>query len=92
MADTKGNISESSTVVVGAQWGDEGKGKVVDFLSGKADIVVRYNGGCNAGHTVKIGGRTFKLHLVPSGVLQGKRAVIGRKRANPGRFRTSASN
>jgi adenylosuccinate synthase len=65
-------------VVVGAQWGDEGKGKIVDFLGERADIVARYAGGANAGHTVVIGGRTFILHLLPSGVLRpDKRCVIG---------------
>jgi adenylosuccinate synthase len=68
MADT--------VVVVGAQWGDEGKGKVVDFLSENADLVVRFNGGNNAGHTVKTAGNTFKLHLLPSGVVRGKLSVI----------------
>ncbi len=57
------------TILVGAQWGDEGKGKATDLLADKMDVVVRYQGGNNAGHTVMVGGRTFKLHLVPSGVL-----------------------
>jgi adenylosuccinate synthase len=56
-------------IIVGAQWGDEGKGRVVDLLSAKATIVARYNGGDNAGHTVTAGAQTFKLHLVPSGVI-----------------------
>jgi len=64
------------TVIVGAQWGDEGKGKIVDFLAKETDIVVRYNGGVNAGHTVKIGEKIFKFHLIPSGVIQRKVAVI----------------
>ncbi|HEY8417758.1 MAG TPA: adenylosuccinate synthase [Limnochordales bacterium] len=55
--------------VVGAQWGDEGKGKIVDYLSAQADVVVRYAGGNNAGHTVVVGGKTVKLHLIPSGIL-----------------------
>ncbi len=55
--------------MIGAQWGDEGKGKVTDLLSGSADIVVRYQGGVNAGHTVVVQGQTFKLHLIPSGIL-----------------------
>ncbi|HXG00069.1 MAG TPA: adenylosuccinate synthetase, partial [Bacteroidota bacterium] len=55
-------------IVVGAQWGDEGKGKVVDLLSEHADIVARYQGGANAGHTVCIGDRTYVLHLIPSGI------------------------
>jgi len=65
-------------VVVGSQWGDEGKGKIVDFLSEEADMVVRFQGGNNAGHSVKIGEELFALHLVPSGILRpGKAAVIG---------------
>jgi adenylosuccinate synthase len=56
-------------VVIGAQWGDEGKGKVTDLLSRSADVVVRYQGGVNAGHTVVVQGQTFKLHLIPSGIL-----------------------
>jgi len=64
--------------VVGLQWGDEGKGKVVDLLSGDADAVVRYNGGANAGHSIVIGGKRYALHLTPSGILRpGKLAVIG---------------
>ena len=59
----------STTVLVGCQWGDEGKGKLVDMLSGQADLVVRYQGGDNAGHTVIHDGQTFRLHLIPSGVL-----------------------
>ena len=55
--------------VVGAQWGDEGKGKIVDYLAAQADVVVRYAGGNNAGHTVVVGGQTVKLHLIPSGIL-----------------------
>ncbi len=65
------------TVIVGAQFGDEGKGKVTDFYSDKADIVARYQGGNNAGHTVVVGGQTFKFHLLPSGVVSGKRILIG---------------
>ncbi len=65
-------------VVVGTQWGDEGKGKIVDLLSKQADVVVRYQGGHNAGHTVVLGEQTFILHLIPSGILQpGKLCVIG---------------
>lgn len=56
-------------VVVGAQWGDEGKGKITDLLAERADVVVRYQGGSNAGHTVVVNGETFKLHLIPSGIL-----------------------
>jgi adenylosuccinate synthase len=65
-------------VVVGAQWGDEGKGKIVDALAAAADIVARYAGGPNAGHSVIRDGRTIVLHVVPSGVLHpGKRCLIG---------------
>lgn len=60
----------SVTVVVGSQWGDEGKGKIVDILSERYNIVVRYQGGANAGHTVKIGEKQFILHLIPSGILR----------------------
>lgn len=67
----------STLVLVGAQWGDEGKGKIVDFLSERADMVVRYQGGANAGHTVVIGGKQYKLHLIPSGLLNNKVCVIG---------------
>lgn len=68
----------SSVVLVGAQWGDEGKGKITDFLAEKADMVVRYQGGSNAGHTVVIRGDEYKLHLIPSGVLYpGKTCIIG---------------
>ncbi len=65
------------TVIIGAQFGDEGKGKVTDFYSDKADIVARYQGGNNAGHTVVVEGQTLKFHLLPSGVVQGKRILIG---------------
>jgi adenylosuccinate synthase len=68
----------ANVVVVGSQWGDEGKGKIVDWLSERADVVVRFQGGHNAGHTLVIGGTTFKLSLLPSGVVRpGKLAVIG---------------
>jgi adenylosuccinate synthase len=67
-----------AVVIVGAQWGDEGKGKIVDVLTEEAHVVARYQGGHNAGHTVVIGGKTFILHLIPSGILHaGKAAVIG---------------
>jgi adenylosuccinate synthase len=56
-------------IIVGAQWGDEGKGRIVDMLSARADVVARYNGGDNAGHTVTVGQQTFKLHLIPSGII-----------------------
>ena len=65
-------------VVVGAQWGDEGKGKLVDVLAERADWVVRYQGGANAGHTVDLGDRSFVLHQIPSGILHpGVRCAIG---------------
>lgn len=64
-------------VVAGASWGDEGKGKIVDFLAADADIVVRFQGGNNAGHTVVLNGNKFKFHLLPSGILQGRIVVIG---------------
>ena len=68
----------ANVVVVGAQWGDEGKGKIVDWLSEQADIVVRFQGGHNAGHTLVINGETYKLALLPSGVLRpSKLSVIG---------------
>ncbi|HEY1982300.1 MAG TPA: adenylosuccinate synthase [Xanthobacteraceae bacterium] len=68
----------ANVVVVGAQWGDEGKGKIVDWLSQQADIVVRFQGGHNAGHTLVIDGKTYKLSLLPSGVVRpGKLSVIG---------------
>ncbi len=67
----------SNLIVLGAQWGDEGKGKVVDLFAERFDIVVRYQGGHNAGHTVRVGDRQFILKLVPSGILCGKIAVIG---------------
>ena len=66
------------TVVIGTQWGDEGKGKVVDFFAAQADLIVRFQGGNNAGHTIVIGDKTFKLHLLPSGILRpGTDSVIG---------------
>ena len=68
----------SNIIILGAQWGDEGKGKLVDLLADRFDIVVRYQGGHNAGHTILIGDRKFVLRLVPSGILHpGKSAVIG---------------
>ncbi len=66
-----------NVAVVGAQWGDEGKGKIVDWLSNRADLVVRFQGGHNAGHTLVVGEVTYKLSLLPSGVVQGKPSVIG---------------
>src|SRR5215207_1375995 len=66
-----------ATVVVGAQWGDEGKGKIVDLLAQRSDVVCRYQGGPNAGHTIIAGGETFKIRQTPSGVISGKVSVIG---------------
>jgi adenylosuccinate synthase len=65
------------TAVIGTQWGDEGKGKVVDVLAERAKFVVRFQGGNNAGHTIVVGGATYKLHLLPSGVVSGKAGIIG---------------
>ena len=67
----------AGVVVVGAQWGDEGKGKIVDWLCNRADVVVRFQGGHNAGHTLVVGNTTYKLALLPSGVVQGKLSIIG---------------
>ena len=68
----------ANTILVGAQWGDEGKGKIIDVLTEKADVVVRYAGGNNAGHTVFLGPKKYVLHLVPSGILRkDKLCVIG---------------
>ncbi|MBX9749039.1 MAG: adenylosuccinate synthase [Roseococcus sp.] len=67
----------ANVAVIGAQWGDEGKGKVVDWLASRADIVVRFQGGHNAGHTLVVDGTTYKLSLLPSGVVRGKLGVIG---------------
>jgi adenylosuccinate synthase len=67
----------ANVTVVGAQWGDEGKGKIVDWLSNRADVVVRFQGGHNAGHTLVVDGKVYKLALLPSGVVQGKTSVIG---------------
>jgi len=67
----------ANVVVVGAQWGDEGKGKIVDWLSHRADVVVRFQGGHNAGHTLVVDGVTYKLSLMPSGVVQKKLSLIG---------------
>src|SRR5512137_2386293 len=68
----------ANVVVVGAQWGDEGKGKIVDLLTQDADVVVRFQGGNNAGHTLVVGGEKTVLHLIPAGILHpGKSCVIG---------------
>ena len=67
----------ANVTVIGAQWGDEGKGKIIDWLSDRAQMVVRFQGGNNAGHTIVANGKTYKLSLLPSGVIQGKRSIIG---------------
>ena len=67
----------ANVAVIGAQWGDEGKGKVVDWLASRADLVVRFQGGHNAGHTLVVGDQTYKLSLLPSGVVRGKIGLIG---------------
>ena len=67
----------TNVTVIGAQWGDEGKGKIIDWLSNRAEMVVRFQGGNNAGHTIVVGNKTYKLSLLPSGVVQGKRSIIG---------------
>jgi adenylosuccinate synthase len=64
-------------LIIGTQWGDEGKGKIVDFFSNKADYVVRFQGGNNAGHTIKVENEIYKLHIIPSGVIRGKIGIIG---------------
>ena len=70
--------SMANVAVVGAQWGDEGKGKIVDWLSERADVIVRFQGGHNAGHTLVIDGTVYKLSLLPSGIVRpGKLSVIG---------------
>jgi adenylosuccinate synthase len=66
----------SSVVVVGSQWGDEGKGKITDFLSESAEVIARYQGGNNAGHTIKFNGETYKLHLIPSGIFYKEKACV----------------
>ena len=63
--------------IVGTQWGDEGKGKIVDWLSSKADFVVRFQGGNNAGHTIKVDKNVYKLNLLPSGIIRNKKCMIG---------------
>src|SRR5574344_1936376 len=64
-----------NVVVIGAQWGDEGKGKIVDFLADEAKVIVRYAGGANAGHTIVVGDQQYALHLVPSGILYPNKIV-----------------
>src|SRR5439155_1044881 len=72
----RGNRAMANTILVGAQWGDEGKGKIIDVLTGQADIVVRTQGGNNAGHTVFIGKQKYVLHLVPSGILRKRKVCV----------------
>ena len=68
----------ANTILIGAQWGDEGKGKIIDVLTERADLVVRSQGGANAGHTVRVGKKQYVLHLIPSGILRPrKRCIIG---------------
>ena len=68
----------SSIVIMGSQWGDEGKGKMTDWLAQKADMIVRYQGGNNAGHTIAFNGKTYKLQLIPSGIFEPQKInVIG---------------
>src|SRR5437588_2237981 len=67
----------ANVAVIGAQWGDEGKGKVVDWLASRAEIVVRFQGGHNAGHTLVVNGQTYKLSLLPSGLVREKLGIIG---------------
>jgi adenylosuccinate synthase len=66
----------ANTILVGAQWGDEGKGKIIDVLTENAEIVVRTQGGNNAGHTVYVAGKKYVLHLIPSGILRPKKTCI----------------
>jgi adenylosuccinate synthase len=76
--DKPGGGPVSAVVLVGSQWGDEGKGKITDYLAEKADCVVRYQGGSNAGHTVEVASEKFMLHLIPSGILYpDKLCVVG---------------
>src|SRR4051812_43430763 len=66
----------SATVVIGAQWGDEGKGKLVDVLAANADLIVRFQGGSNAGHTLVVNGKKTVLHLIPSGILHSDKTCV----------------
>ena len=66
----------SAFIVLGAQWGDEGKGKMTDYLAEGADVVVRFQGGNNAGHTVEVGDKQYKLHLIPSGILYDEKKNV----------------
>ena len=73
----------ANVTVIGAQWGDEGKGKIVDWLASRADAVVRFQGGHNAGHTLVVGNEVYKLSLLPSGIVTGTLSVIGKPCAQP---------
>ena len=66
----------SIIVVVGSQWGDEGKGKITDFLAERADVIARYQGGNNAGHTIKFDGKPYKLQLIPSGIFNDQKLSV----------------
>ena len=66
-----------ATVIVGAQWGDEGKGKIVDLLAQESDLVCRYQGGPNAGHTIVVADETYKIRQIPTGIVAGKPSAIG---------------
>ena len=66
-----------ATVIVGAQWGDEGKGKIVDLLAQESDLVCRYQGGPNAGHTVVVAGETYRIRQIPTCIIAGKRSAVG---------------
>jgi adenylosuccinate synthase len=82
----------ANVVVIGAQWGDEGKGKIVDWLSSRADVVVRFQGGHNAGHTLVVGEQVYKLSLLPSGIVRGTLSVIGNGVVfDPWHFRTEVA-
>ena len=74
----------ANVVVVGTQWGDEGKGKIVDLLTEHAELVVRYQGGNNAGHTLVVKGQKFIFHLIPSGILHSREKVSDRQRRRGG--------
>ncbi|MDP8994888.1 MAG: adenylosuccinate synthetase, partial [Pseudomonadota bacterium] len=67
----------ANVTVIGGQWGDEGKGKIVDWLASRADVVARFQGGHNAGHTLVVGDQVYKLSLLPSGIVRGTLSVIG---------------
>src|SRR5690606_33931653 len=70
------NLAAGNLAVVGLQWGDEGKGKIVDLLTSRFDLVVRYNGGANAGHSVQVGSERYALHLIPSGILNPRKINV----------------